>query len=488
MLAMSRQFWATPLRRREERVLTFLSPESLGLGLPLLLRADQGSCSLNFAVDTRSHHPSLRYVLPALLLRTPHSSGRQAAHSSARFLSSLHRMTRAHLHNGLAQLRVIPVLAQHQIQPRGQLARHRYFRQPAMLAHRQPTIKTAQLGIVARRRLSRFHQQEAQKRTALLADVSQLLPPAAGVFARDQPEVAAYLAPRFESLRRPQRQHYGQRRHRPHSRMRHQAHRRRPLLDFCFHLPVQRCYLCLQPVECFQQPLAPDCGIGQQLQLLQLRPSGFRPQLAFLLHSLAQRQCMQLVLAARPRLHLLVPMHQQLPRVPLLQRRHPDPRKAIFPQQHLEMLRVPPVGFLLAHYRGTDFGRIPQPQLQAQIRQQPLEPGIVPASFHPHSHLLPRQGTVKLLRFLAVTQPFFLILPCLIVKDRDLLKSRMKITAYNQHDVGSFSVSLWSFRNLLMYSLRSSQRRYAIKRREAQPNAVEGPHKRWQRRWLRDFF
>src|SRR5712691_2687011 len=171
MLAMSRQFWATPLPRREERILTFLSPESLGL----LLRADQGSCSLNLAVDTRSHHPSLRYVLPALLFRTPRSSGRQAAHSSARFLSSVHRMTRAHLHNGLAQLRVIPVLAQHQIQPGGQLARHRYFRQPAMLAHRQPTIKTAQLGIVARRRLARFYQQEAQKRTALLADVSQLL-------------------------------------------------------------------------------------------------------------------------------------------------------------------------------------------------------------------------------------------------------------------------------------------------------------------------
>src|SRR2546427_12984010 len=94
MLVVSRQFWATPLPRREERILTFLSPESLGLRLPLLLRADQGSCSLNLAVDTRSHHPSLRYVLPALLLRTPRSSGRQAAHSSARFLSSLHRMTR----------------------------------------------------------------------------------------------------------------------------------------------------------------------------------------------------------------------------------------------------------------------------------------------------------------------------------------------------------------------------------------------------------
>src|SRR5437667_2124074 len=36
MLAVSRQFWATPLRRREERILIFLSPAPLGLLLPLL--------------------------------------------------------------------------------------------------------------------------------------------------------------------------------------------------------------------------------------------------------------------------------------------------------------------------------------------------------------------------------------------------------------------------------------------------------------------
>src|SRR5579862_2641874 len=36
-------------------------------------------------------------------------------------------------------------------------------------------------------------------------------------------------------------------------------------------------------------------------------------------------------------------------------------------------------------------------------------------------------------------QPPLLDLSALIVKDRDLLKPRMKITTYNQHDVGSFS-------------------------------------------------
>src|SRR5437660_192844 len=39
----------------------------------------------------------------------------------------------------------------------------------------------------------------------------------------------------------------------------------------------------------------------------------------------------------------------------------------------------------------------------------------------------------------------FFISSRLIVKDRDLLKPRMKIAAYNQHDVGSFSESLGLF-------------------------------------------
>src|SRR5207302_11384173 len=128
---------------------------------------------------------------------------------------------------------------------------------------------------------------------------------------------------------------------------------------------------------------------------------------------------------------------------------------------------IPPVRLLLPHHAGPDFGRIPQPQLESQLGQQALEPGIVPAGRHPHAHLLPGQRTIKLLGLGAVAQPSFFISSRLIVKDRDLLKSRMKITAYNQHDVGSFSESLGFFRKLPSYSLRSSQRRYAIKRSEA---------------------
>src|SRR5437879_13132012 len=69
----------------------------------------------------------------------------------------------------------------------------------------------------------------------------------------------------------------------------------------------------------------------------------------------------------------------------------------------------------------------------------------MPASRPPHPPALSPQSTIKLPRLFAVTQPFFLILPSLLIKDRDLLKTRMKITALYQHDVGSFSVSLGRF-------------------------------------------
>src|SRR5271166_3626857 len=127
------------------------------------------------------------------------------------------------------------------------------------------------------------------------------------------------------------------------------------------------------------------------------------------------------------------------------------------------MFRVPPVRLLFAHHRGPDRGRIPQPQLVPQLRQQPLEPGIVSAGFHPHPHRLPRQRAVKLFRFLAVPQPPSLFLPSLIVKDRDLLKTRMKITAYNQHDVGS-SLEPWSCSSQPNLLAAMGQRRYAINR------------------------
>ena len=95
-------------------------------------------------------------------------------------------MTRAHLHDGLTQLRVRPVFAQHQVQARGQLSGHGHLGDAAILAPRQAAIEALQLRIEPRRRLSRFHQQKAQKRTALFADLAQPLFSAAGILARNQ--------------------------------------------------------------------------------------------------------------------------------------------------------------------------------------------------------------------------------------------------------------------------------------------------------------
>src|SRR5713101_6228239 len=89
------------------------------------------------------------------------------------------------------------------------------------------------------------------------------------------------------------------------------------------------------------------------------RPPHLRPQLVLFLHPVAQRHGLQLVLGACPRLHLLVPMHQQLPHIPLLQTRHPDFRKPILTQQIEQMFRVPPVRLLPAHHPARIFAASP---------------------------------------------------------------------------------------------------------------------------------
>jgi len=66
-------------------------------------------------------------------IRTPRSSGRLPTKHSV-------RMTRVPLHNGPAQLRVRPVFAQHQIQPRGQFPRHCHLGESAMFARRQAMV------------------------------------------------------------------------------------------------------------------------------------------------------------------------------------------------------------------------------------------------------------------------------------------------------------------------------------------------------------
>ena len=185
---------------------------------------------------------------------------------------------------------------------------------------------------------------------------------------------------------------------------------------------------------------------------------------------------LQLVLDLPPHPHQLVAMQQQLAHVALLRVRHPQPRKTLLAQQLQQQLRVPPVRLLLAPRHGPDLARIPQPQLMPALAQQPLEPQRVAARLHPHQN---RPGQLAIeLGGLAWQQSSFLVLSAFCIQPGDLLKARMKITAYNLHD-GSFRSESWFFAKTQVYSaLLRSRRCYPIKRprfhQRAEGSRVQG--------------
>ena len=69
----------------------------------------------------------------------------------------------------LFQLLVVPFLAHHPEQTNGQFPGHRHLGDLPSAPHRQMEVLTTPLREAAHRDLGRFHQQEAQDRTALLA-------------------------------------------------------------------------------------------------------------------------------------------------------------------------------------------------------------------------------------------------------------------------------------------------------------------------------
>jgi hypothetical protein len=82
-----------------------------------------------------------------------------------------------------------------------------------------------------------------------------------------------------------------------------------------------------------------------------------------------------------------------------------------------------------------------QQQLLVQFGQQALKPTEAPCRFHAHAHTPATQAAIKLCSFFGVHQAPLAILPALFIKVRNLLESRMKITAYNHH-LGSFPSEL----------------------------------------------
>ena len=84
-----------------------------------------------------------------------------------------------------------------------------------------------------------------------------------------------------------------------------------------------------------------------------------------------------------------MPMPQQLTQISIFRTGYPHPRKAIFQQQLQQQCGIQAVRLLLSHPLGLDLRRISDPQLEAQFRQQPLEPAGMSGRLHPHSHLQP---------------------------------------------------------------------------------------------------
>src|SRR2546423_5841565 len=142
---------------------------------------------------------------------------------------------------------------------------------------------------------------------------------------------------------------------------------------------------------------------------------------------------MQLIHEARAHLDQPMPMPEQLPQVSIFCIRYPDPRKGISHQQLQQQWRILTIGLLLAHSFRANFRCVPDPQLKLQVPQQTLKPACMSAGFHAHTHRPPFERAVKLLGFLAVSEPPFAQLPCFCIHKCNLLKARMIVTTYNQH-------------------------------------------------------
>src|SRR5258708_23927813 len=103
----------------------------------------------------------------------------------------------------LDQLRIVPTVSPHPVQPNTELSGHRHLGNAFLSTHRQVYIPTPPVRIRTHRCLRCFSQQVTQQCVALLADMSQPLSAGTGVFTGNQPNVAADLLPARKPIRRP---------------------------------------------------------------------------------------------------------------------------------------------------------------------------------------------------------------------------------------------------------------------------------------------
>src|SRR5258708_20274832 len=93
----------------------------------------------------------------------------------------------------LERLRILTTIPPHPVQPYRQPSPHRYLGNTFVSTHRQVDVPTSPVRMDTRCCLGRLHQQEAQQRTALLADVPQPLFASPGVLIRNHPHIPAAL-------------------------------------------------------------------------------------------------------------------------------------------------------------------------------------------------------------------------------------------------------------------------------------------------------
>src|SRR6266849_2270183 len=176
---------------------TTFTPKSGLIGSVKLCFDDHGSLVISRSVFSPTY-TSLRSILrPRLLLQTPFSGSGMPNQVDDVLLHAMDGSELSRVRTEFNQLRILPIVSPHPVQPNTEFSGHCHFGNSFFPAHHRVQIPTSPVWVASCGCLCCFNQQEAQQCIALLADVSQPLPPGTGVLARNQPGAAAdFLAAR----------------------------------------------------------------------------------------------------------------------------------------------------------------------------------------------------------------------------------------------------------------------------------------------------
>ena len=138
-------------------------------------------------------------------------------------------------------------------------------------------------------------------------------------------------------------------------------------------------------------------------------------------------------------------MRQQLPHVPLLQRRKADAREPLLQEQLPQTTHVAAVVLLCAGIGGANRRRVAHPQLVFQLAKQTLEPAQRAGRLDPHQRRWLQGGVEAAHLVSAVLDVPDDLFARLGIYGRHSLIPRVQITAYNPHCPAPFSQALVGF-------------------------------------------